>query len=244
MLDSSKPWQIRAEGLVRTFETGEVPVRVLKGIDFEVYQGEFLAVVGPSGSGKTTVLNLIGGLDQPTAGTVLYRTSDGETLDLSSASARQLTAYRREEVGFVFQFYNLVPNLTALENVDMAAEIVEQPLESAETLKLVGLSDRADHFPSQLSGGEQQRVAIARAVVKNPRLLLCDEPTGALDYETGKVVLRRLVDLNRQLGATVVVITHNGALAQVADRIIQIRSGEIADVRVNASPALPEEVVW
>ena len=229
---------------MRIFETGEVPVHVLKGIDFEIYQGEFLAVVGPSGSGKTTVLNLIGGLDQPTSGSVMYRMADGSTLNLSTANSRQLTAYRREEVGFVFQFYNLVPNLTALENVDIAAEIVEEPLASHETLDLVGLSNRSDHFPSQLSGGEQQRVAIARAVVKNPRLLLCDEPTGALDFETGKVVLRGLVDLNRKLGATVVVITHNAALAQVADRIIQIRSGEIANVRVNSSPSSPEEVQW
>ena len=237
-------WLIRVQSLCRTFETGEVPVRVLKGIDFEIVRGEFLAIVGPSGSGKTTVLNLIGGLDQPTSGSIEFARPDGVVLELHQASAAQLTAYRREEIGFVFQFYNLVPNLTAIENVEIGSEIVDEPLHAADTLKLVGLADRSDHFPSQLSGGEQQRVAIARAVAKNPQLLLCDEPTGALDFETGKVVLRRLVDLNRELKKTVVVITHNAALADVADRVIHIRSGEISRVVQHEHPKAPEEVEW
>ncbi|MCA9208389.1 MAG: ABC transporter ATP-binding protein, partial [Planctomycetales bacterium] len=191
------------------------------------------------GSGKTTLLNLIGGLDQPTAGAVTF---DGR--DLTHASSAELTRYRREDVGFVFQFYNLVPNLTARENVMVSTEIVEAPLDVDETLAMVGLADRASHFPSQLSGGEQQRVAIARAVAKNPKLLLCDEPTGALDFETGKRVLRLLVDLNERLDTTVVVITHNAALAQVADRVIHLRSGEVSEVTENATPISPEEVVW
>ncbi|MCA9178981.1 MAG: ABC transporter ATP-binding protein [Planctomycetales bacterium] len=244
MPDDKQPWLVRAEQLHRTFDTGEVPVHVLKGISFDIYRGEFLAIVGPSGSGKTTVLNLIGGLDQPSSGEIRFARADGRMVDLARANAKELTEYRREQVGFVFQFYNLVPNLTAQENVEIAIDIVANPLDSAETLKMVGLSDRADHFPSQLSGGEQQRVAIARAVAKNPEMLLCDEPTGALDFETGKVVLRRLVDLNRQLRKTVVVITHNAALADVADRIIHIRSGEISNIEINEQPKSPEEVVW
>ncbi|MCA9162671.1 MAG: ABC transporter ATP-binding protein [Planctomycetales bacterium] len=223
----------------RTFAMGEVRVEVLKNLSLEIFRGELLAIVGPSGSGKTTLLNLIGGLDQPTAGAVTF---DGR--DLTHASSAELTRYRREDVGFVFQFYNLVPNLTARENVMVSTEIVEAPLDVDETLAMVGLADRASHFPSQLSGGEQQRVAIARAVAKNPKLLLCDEPTGALDFETGKRVLRLLVDLNERLDTTVVVITHNAALAQVADRVIHLRSGEVSEVTENATPISPEEVVW
>jgi putative ABC transport system ATP-binding protein len=223
----------------RTFYMGEVAVEVLKGISFDVYDGEFLAVVGPSGSGKSTILNLIGGLDSPNSGTVRYRDQD-----ISSASRAELTRYRRDEIGFVFQFYNLVPNLTARENILVATEISGHPRDVDEVLELVSLTDRAEHFPGQLSGGEQQRIAIARAVAKNPQLLLCDEPTGALDFETGKRVLRVLVDLNRQLGKTVVVITHNSALAHVADRVIHLRSGEISHVDVNQSPIAPEEVEW
>jgi len=223
----------------RTFTMGEVSVEVLKDVSLAVRHGEFLAIVGPSGSGKTTILNLIGGLDQPSAGSVIYREQD-----LTAAQRAELTQYRRSEVGFVFQFYNLVPNLTARENVMVATEIAADPLDVDKVLRMVGLADRTDHFPAQLSGGEQQRVAIARAVAKNPELLLCDEPTGALDFRTGKRVLRLLVDLNHDLGKTVVVITHNAALAQVADRVVHLRSGEITDMTENASPIAPEDVVW
>jgi putative ABC transport system ATP-binding protein len=230
---------MRLETVGRTYQMGEVAVEVLKGVSLEIRTGEFLAIVGPSGSGKTTILNLVGGLDRPTVGKVWYKDRE-----LTTASAAELTRYRREEVGFVFQFYNLVPNLTARENILVSTEIAENPRDVDETLRLVGLEERVHHFPSQLSGGEQQRVAIARAVAKNPELLLCDEPTGALDFETGKKVLRLLVDLNRELGKTVVVITHNAALAQVADRVIHLRSGEISELAENATPIAPEEVVW
>jgi putative ABC transport system ATP-binding protein len=223
----------------RTFRMGEVSVQVLKGISFQVRRGEFLAVVGPSGSGKTTILNLIGGLDSPTSGTIRYQDQD-----LTRASRNELTRYRRDAIGFVFQFYNLVPNLTARENILVTTEIARNPRDVNEVLDLVGLTDRADHFPAQLSGGEQQRIAIARAFASNPELLLCDEPTGALDFETGKRVLRVLLDLNRQLSKTVIVITHNSALAQVADRVIHLRSGEISGIEENAAPIAPEEVVW
>jgi putative ABC transport system ATP-binding protein len=218
---------------------GEVSVQVLKGVSLQVRQGEFLAIVGPSGSGKTTILNLIGGLDSPTSGTIRYRDQD-----LTRATRNELTRYRRDAVGFVFQFYNLVPNLTARENILVTTEISQEPRDVDEVLELVDLTDRADHFPAQLSGGEQQRIAMARAVAGNPQLLLCDEPTGALDFETGKKVLRVLLDLNRQLGKTVIVITHNSALAQVADRVIHLRSGEISSVEQNETPIAPEEVVW
>lgn len=218
---------------------GEVSVVVLREVSLDILDGEFLAIVGPSGSGKTTILNLVGGLDTPTTGEVVYR-----DLDLTRARPAELTRYRRDEVGFVFQFYNLVPTLTARENVMVSTEIARDPMDVDEVLGLVGLASRSDHFPSQMSGGEQQRVAIARAVAKNPALLLCDEPTGALDFETGKRVLRLLVDLNRQLKKTVVVITHNVALAQVADRVVHLRSGEISSIDVHASPIAPEEVVW
>jgi putative ABC transport system ATP-binding protein len=230
---------LRLTDVRRTFTMGEVSVEVLKGVSLSVFHGEFLAIVGPSGSGKTTILNLIGGLDSPTAGTINYKDRD-----LTRASPRELTQYRRDEIGFVFQFYNLVPNLTARENLLIATEISREPLEVDETLRLVGLTERAGHFHSQMSGGEQQRVAIARAVVKDPELLLCDEPTGALDFQTGKKVLRLLVDLNRNLQKTVIVITHNASLAQVADRVIHLRSGEISEEHVNKHPIAPEEVVW
>jgi putative ABC transport system ATP-binding protein len=230
---------LRLSGVGRTFVMGEVSVVVLKNITLEIRRGEFLAMVGPSGSGKTTILNIVGGMDRPSSGSVLY---NGQ--DLATASNRELTRYRRDEVGFVFQFYNLVPNLTARENILISTEIARDPRDADEMLRLVGLEDRAEHFPSQLSGGEQQRVSIARAIAKNPQLLLCDEPTGALDFETGKRVLRLLVDLNRDLGKTVVVITHNAALAAVADRIVHLRSGEISELTVNPHPIAPEEVVW
>lgn len=238
-LANSKSAILRLEKVGRTFQMGEVTVEVLKDISFEVRRGEFLAIVGPSGSGKSTILNLIGGLDSPTNGSLWY-----EERELSEAPASELTRYRRDEVGFVFQFYNLVPTLTARENLLVSTEISSNPRDVDEVLSVVGLTERADHFPAQLSGGEQQRVAIARAVAKNPELLLCDEPTGALDFETGKRVLRLLVDLNQELQKTVIVITHNAALAQVADRIIHLRSGEITQVEQNATPIAPEDVVW
>jgi putative ABC transport system ATP-binding protein len=236
---SSRLPLLRLRAVTRTYQMGEVSVRVLQEVSLEIARGEFLAIVGPSGSGKTTILNLIGGLDRPSSGEVWY-----ENWELSRADNRQLTRYRRDHVGFVFQFYNLVPNLTARENVLVAAEICAAPRDVDEVLHLVGLTDRQQHFPSQLSGGEQQRIAIARAVAKNPDLLLCDEPTGALDLSTGKKVLRLLVDLNRTLSSTVVVITHNRALAEVADRVVHLGSGEVHDVVINDHPVAPEEVVW
>jgi putative ABC transport system ATP-binding protein len=223
----------------RTFQMGEVLVEVLRDVTLQVQRGELLAVVGPSGSGKTTILNLVGGLDRPSVGEVWFKGRN-----LAAATAKQLTRHRREEIGFVFQFYNLVPNLTARENVLVAAEIAADPLDVDEILDRVGLTNRKQHFPAQLSGGEQQRVAIARAVAKNPELLLCDEPTGALDFGTGKQMLRLLVDLNQELAKTVLIITHNTAIAEIADRVIHLRSGEITDVVVNQSPLAPEEVTW
>lgn len=230
---------MRLEHVGRTFQMGAVAVEVLKDISLEVKQSEVLAIVGPSGSGKSTILNLIGGLDQPTEGKVSFRHAD-----LTRATASEMTRFRRDNVGFVFQFYNLVPNLTARENVQAAAELCKKPLDIDWTLDKVGLRERAHHFPAQMSGGEQQRVAIARAIAKSPPLLLCDEPTGALDFETGKRVLRVLLDLNHDLGMTVVLITHNTPLAQVAQRIVYLRSGRITHIEENASPIPPEEVVW
>ncbi len=239
MNDNSDETILELTDVRRTFRMGEVSVQVLKGVSFQVRRGEFLAVVGPSGSGKTTILNLIGGLDSPTSGSIRYQKQD-----LTRASSKELTRYRRDAIGFVFQFYNLVPNLTARENILVTTEIAQKPRDVDEVLQLVDLTDRAHHFPAQLSGGEQQRIAIARAFAGNPEVLLCDEPTGALDFETGKKILRVLLDLNRQLGKTVIVITHNSALAQVADRVIHLRSGEISSVDLNESPIAPEEVVW
>jgi putative ABC transport system ATP-binding protein len=230
---------LRLEHVCRTFQMGEVQVEVLKDVSLDIAKGEFLSMIGPSGSGKTTLLNLIGGLDTPTSGTIAYKNRN-----LTNASPAELTRYRRDEVGFVFQFYNLVPNLTARENVMVAAEISSNPLDVDRVLDMVGLSDRVDHFPSQLSGGEQQRVAIARALAKNPELLLCDELTGALDFETGKLVLRLLVDLHAELGTSVIIITHNHALAQVTQRVIHLRSGRISEDSMNDSPIAPEEIVW
>jgi putative ABC transport system ATP-binding protein len=230
---------LRLENVSKTFQMGEVQVEVLRNITLDIYERELLVMVGPSGSGKTTLLNLVGGLDSPTSGRAWYRDED-----LTRFSQRELTRFRRDTIGFVFQFYNLVPNLTARENVMVATEISRHPLDVDEVLGLVGLSHRLDHFPSQLSGGEQQRVAIARAIAKNPDLLLCDEPTGALDFETGKLVLRLLSDVKEKLGKTVVVITHNAAIGPVADRVIRLRSGEIAEITVNEQPVPPEEIVW
>jgi len=230
---------LRLERVGRRFQMGEVVVEALRDVSLQIYQGEFLVVVGPSGSGKTTLLNLIGGLDWPTSGRIWF--GDRELTQFRPA---ELTQYRRDTVGFIFQFYNLVPNLTARENVMVSTEISRHPLDVDEALRLVGLEDRSDHFPSQLSGGEQQRVAIARALAKNPSLLLCDEPTGALDFATGKRILRLLVDLKSRLDKTVILITHNNAIAPIADRVARLRSGQLVEVRCNPRPVAPEEVVW
>lgn len=221
------------------YRMGEVDVPALRDASLEIYKGEFLVIVGPSGSGKSTLLNLIGGMDRPTSGRVRF---DGT--DLAAASDADLTLYRRNEVGFVFQFYNLVPTLTALENVQVAVEIASDPLDPMEALAMVGIADRADHFPSQLSGGQQQRVSIARAIVGNPRMLLCDEPTGALDLETSRQVLGLLTSLNRDLGKTIVLITHNGAIAGIGQRVATIRDGNIAAVRINEHPTPVERIQW
>lgn len=223
----------------KIYRMGEVDVPALRDATLDILNGEFLIVVGPSGSGKSTLLNLIGGMDRPTSGVIEFK---GRRL--SGASEWELTLYRRNEVGFVFQFYNLVPTLTALENVQVAVEIVPDPLDPMEALAMVRLGDRADHFPSQLSGGEQQRVSIARALAGNPRLLLCDEPTGALDLKTSKQVLGLLVDLSRDLGKTVVLITHNGAIAGIGDRVAVIRDGTIADLRTNDHPSPVDQIRW
>ncbi len=230
---------LKLEDVGKTYHVGEVDVEVLRHVNLDVYTNEVLALVGPSGSGKSTMLNIMGGLDNATAGRVLYRDRD-----LGKYSPRELTQYRRDTIGFVFQFYNLVPTLTARENVMVSTEISRNPLDVDEVLDLVGLSERRDHFPAQMSGGEQQRVAIARALAKNPEMLLCDEPTGALDFQTGKRVLRLLVDVRDHLQKTVLIITHNIAIAQAANRIVRLRSGEIVDVTVNAIPVPPEEITW
>jgi putative ABC transport system ATP-binding protein len=228
-----------ARGLEKTYRMGEVEVPALRGVDLELFDGEIVVILGPSGSGKSTLLNILGGLDVPTGGCVRYRDHD-----LVGASERDLTRYRREHVGFVFQFYNLVPSLTARENVALAAEIAPSPMAPEEALRLVGLSHRLDHFPSQLSGGEQQRVAIARAIVKRPDVLLCDEPTGALDASTGRVVLEALEGVNAQLGTTVVVITHNAPIAAMADRVVQVRDGRIAAISRNPARRRAAEISW
>jgi len=228
-----------ARKVSKVYYMGEVQVHALRGVDFDLYAGEFVVLLGASGSGKSTLLNILGGLDVPTSGEVWYREHN-----LTAASNDALTRFRREHVGFVFQFYNLIPSLTALENVALVTEIAEHPMAPAEALRLVELSDRLHHFPSQLSGGEQQRVAIARAIAKCPDVLLCDEPTGALDFTTGKIVLEVLERINRELGTIVAVITHNAAIAAMADRVIRIRSGEIVEERRNATKATPAELSW
>ncbi|WP_455289585.1 ABC transporter ATP-binding protein [Cupriavidus necator] len=218
---------------------GEIQVRALAGIDLDLFGGEFVVLLGASGSGKSTLLNILGGLDRPSTGTVVYRDHD-----LTEADDAGLTGYRREHVGFVFQFYNLIPSLTALENVALVTEIALHPLEPLRALGMVGLAQRKDHFPAQLSGGEQQRVAIARAVAKRPDILLCDEPTGALDYSTGKLVLEVLERVNRELGAITVVITHNAAISAMADRVVHISSGSITGIERHATRASPSELSW
>ena len=223
----------------KIYRMGEVDVPALRDASLDIFDGEFLIIVGPSGSGKTTLLNMIGGMDRPTSGTVAFLDQD-----LSAASDRELTLYRRTKIGFIFQFFNLVPTLTAIENVQVATELVADPMDPMAALRLVRLEDRAGHFPSQLSGGEQQRVAIARAVASNPRLLLCDEPTGSLDLETSRQVLGVLVDLSRDLGKTVVLITHNSAIAGIGHRVALIRDGAIHSIRTNETPKPVEQVQW
>ena len=226
-------------GLTKVYTMGEVQVHALRGVDLDLVAGELVVLLGPSGSGKSTLLNIIGGLDVCTAGSVHYRGDD-----LTVADETELTRYRRHHVGFVFQFYNLIPSLSARENVALVTEISTDPLDPAEALRLVGLTERQDHFPAQLSGGEQQRVAIARAIAKQPDVLLCDEPTGALDIKTGKVVLQALDRINRETGTLTVVITHNVSIAEMADRVVSIADGRIADVRANATKKRPEELAW
>ncbi len=223
----------------KTYKMGEVEIHAADGISFEVKKGEFVVISGPSGAGKTTVLNILGGMDQASSGAIYV---DGK--DITKYSKRQLTAYRRDDIGFVFQFYNLVPNLTAKENVELALQICKDPLDAATVLKEVGLADRLDNFPAQLSGGEQQRVSIARALAKNPKLLLCDEPTGALDYNTGKNILKLLQDTCRLKGMTVIVITHNSAIAPMADRIIRVRNGKVISEELNPNPVPVETIEW
>ena len=228
-----------ARGLTKIYRMGEVEVHALRGVDLDIYASEFVVLLGPSGSGKSTLLNILGGLDRPTSGTARWRDHD-----LGRSSEAELTRYRREHVGFVFQFYNLIPSLTARENVALVTEMADKPMTPEEALALVGLGDRLDHFPSQLSGGEQQRVAIARAIAKRPDVLLCDEPTGALDYATGKVVLQAIVRINQELGTTAAVITHNAAIAGIADRVLRMADGRIAEVMRNAKKLSPEEIQW
>jgi len=225
--------------VVREYHTGHVPVRAADGITFTLEKGKFSVIVGPSGAGKTTVLNILGGMDTATSGAVCV---DGR--DISRLSKRDICTYRRDDVGFVFQFYNLIPNLTALENVELASQICKDALNPHSVLNDVGLGHRVDNFPAQLSGGEQQRVAIARAIAKNPKLLLCDEPTGALDYETGKSILQLLQDICREKGVTVVVITHNQAVMPIADKVIKIKSGKVASITDNDNPVPVSEIEW
>jgi len=227
----------RARGLAKTYGTGEVEVRALRDVDLDIARGEFIVLLGPSGSGKSTLLNILGGLDVPSAGEVSF----GEHR-LSGASEAELTAYRREHVGFVFQFYNLIPSLTVRENVALVTDIVEAPMPVDEAIDRVGLTPRRDHFPAQLSGGEQQRVAIARAIVKRPEVLLCDEPTGALDYQTGKLVLEVIAHINEEIGTTAVVITHNAAIAGMADRVVYLGDGRIQRIERNTHKLKPSEL--
>ena len=229
----------QARGITKVYRMGEVEVHALRGVDLDLYEGEFIVLLGPSGSGKSTLLNILGGLDVPTAGTVSYRGKD-----LTSDDDALLTSYRRNHVGFVFQFYNLIPSLTARENVALVTEIAKNPMVPKDALEMVGLGHRLDHFPAQLSGGEQQRVAIARAVSKQPDVLLCDEPTGALDIQTGIIVLEVLQRVNQELGTTTAVITHNAAIAGMADRVVHVSDGRITSVVRNTQKIPPSELRW
>lgn len=230
---------LQGKNLSKWYQMGEVRVNALKSVSFEVFQGEFIVVLGPSGSGKSTMLNIIGGMDSVSEGELYFR---GQPLH--TAAEKALTRYRRNTVGFIFQFYNLMPNLTAYENVELAVEIASDPLPIDEIFEDVGLAGRSDHFPSQMSGGEQQRVAVARAIAKNPEILLCDEPTGALDFETGVQVLRLLKKFNQKYKKTVMVITHNAGIAEMADRVFHMKDGKLAQVRLIENPLSPEEVSW
>lgn len=226
-------------GVTKTYTMGEVQIQALRNVDLDLYEREFIVLLGASGSGKSTLLNILGGLDTPTSGTLRYLDHD-----LTEADDAALTRFRREHVGFVFQFYNLIPSLTALENVQLVTDISEDPMDPAEALKVVGLGDRIHHFPAQMSGGEQQRVAIARAIAKRPDILLCDEPTGALDIHTGKLVLSALEQINREFGTTTAIITHNAAIAGMAHRVVYISSGQITHIDTNATRLSPEEMTW
>ena len=230
---------VKLKDITKVYHMGEVEIRAADNINFSIKKGEFVVIVGPSGAGKTTVLNILGGMDTATGGTL---TVDGK--DITAYDSRQLTGYRRYDIGFVFQFYNLIPNLTALENVELALQICKDPLDAKKVLEDVGLGDRLDNFPAQLSGGEQQRVSIARALAKNPKLLLCDEPTGALDYNTGKAILKLLQNMCRERGMTVIVITHNQALAPMADRLIHIKNGQVSHMETNENPMSIDEIEW
>lgn len=237
--NTDRPVVLQATDLSKIYHMGEVEVHALRDASLALYTGELMVLLGPSGSGKSTLLNILGGLDQPTTGSIIFQGTD-----LSHADSAELTSYRRNHVGFVFQFYNLIPSLTARENVALVTDIATEPMDAGEALGMVGLQDRQDHFPAQLSGGEQQRVAIARAVAKRPTILLCDEPTGALDYETGKLVLKVLEHVNRDTGTTTAVITHNAAIAQIGDRTVRMRSGKVISQEQNSSRASIDEISW
>ncbi len=230
---------VQFKNICKTYDSGDVKVEALKNVSFEIEKGEICVIVGQSGAGKTTLLNVLGGMDNATSGEIFL---DGK--NISNLNRRQMENYRRHDIGFVFQFYNLIPNLTALENVEIASQLSKNPLDSMEILKEVGLQDRTNNFPAQLSGGEQQRVSIARALAKNPKLLLCDEPTGALDYETGKAVLKLLQDCSREKGMTVLIITHNSALTAMADRVIKVKNGQISSVKKNETVVPIENIEW
>ncbi len=230
---------VKLEQVTKVYKMGEVEIKAVDGIDFSIAKGEFVVIVGPSGAGKTTVLNILGGMDTATSGSVLV-----DKNDIAKYSPKKLIGYRRDDIGFVFQFYNLIPNLTALENVELALQICKNPLDAKTVLEDVGLGERLNNFPAQLSGGEQQRVSIARALAKNPKLLLCDEPTGALDYNTGKAILKLLQDTCRKKGMTVIVITHNSAIAPMADRVIHIKNGKVSGMEMNEHPVPVETIEW
>ncbi|NLY65971.1 MAG: ABC transporter ATP-binding protein [Tissierellia bacterium] len=230
---------IRVENITKIYKMGEVEIRALDNISFSIDKGQFVVIVGPSGAGKSTILNILGGMDSPTSGSLIV-----DNKDIGKYSSKELVTYRRYDIGFVFQFYNLVQNLTALENVELATEICKNPLDPEKVLEQVGLKDRKNNFPAQLSGGEQQRVSIARALAKNPKLLLCDEPTGALDYNTGKSVLKLLQDTCRERGMTVVVVTHNLAIAPMADKVIRIKNGQVEWEEINKNPLPVERIEW
>jgi putative ABC transport system ATP-binding protein len=235
----SAPVVFNARGLTKTYRMGETDIHALRGVDLEVRAGEFIVLLGPSGSGKSTLLNILGGLDTPSSGAIRFKDQD-----LSKADEAGLTRFRRQHVGFVFQFYNLIPSLTARENVALVTDIAAKPMPADEALRWVGLGERLDHFPSQLSGGEQQRVAIARAIAKRPDVLLCDEPTGALDYETGKLVLEVIARINAELGTTAMVITHNAAIAAIADRVLRLGNGRLVGEERPARKLSPAEISW